>query len=68
MKVWAITDKQESTIGVFSTSNTKSGFFTKLTQNLKGRLKAKMCFIKKYYTDDDLWDDNTFDNLQLKLF
>lgn len=38
INVWAITDKQESTVAVLSISNMKSGFFMKFTQNLNGRL------------------------------
>lgn len=41
IKVCAITDKQESTVGVLSISNMKSGFFIKFTQNLNGRLQIK---------------------------
>lgn len=38
INVWAITDKHESTVGVLSMSNMKSGFLMKFTQNLNGRL------------------------------
>ena len=38
MKVWAMTDKQESTVGLLLISRMKSGFLMKLTQKRNGKL------------------------------
>jgi len=37
IRVCAITDRLESSVGVLHTSSMKSGFFMKLTQNLSGK-------------------------------
>ena len=41
MKVWAIVDKLASTISDLLMSNTNSGFFMMLTQNLRFKLKQE---------------------------